>query len=165
MTSVLVQINLMQLPILFLRLHLYIILTLLCRSWNWSPSFQVFLIIRRLYMPHPHGRDHLRSTNHELRPPSVTFVRYGLMLRQIANGEVGLWMWWTHVCRHTEQPKRQCPPAWWLGEELHIWTRDEMLHIAAVVSISVRYFTVFIEMFKITANTFSKSVIWKWISI
>ena len=46
-------------------------------------------------------------------------------------------MWWAPVSRHTEQPKRGCLPAWWLIEELHIRTRDEMLHIAAVFRISV----------------------------
>jgi len=94
----------------------------------------------------------------------VTSVLYGLMLRQIADGGVGLWIWWAPVSSHTEQPKRR-PPSWWLGEELHKRTRDEMLHTAAVFSISVWYFAVFVEVFKILADTFSKSVIWKRLSI
>jgi len=62
----------------------------------------------------------VRSTNNELGQTPVTLVRYGLMLRQIANGGAGLWMWWAPVSRHAELPKRRCPPAWWLAEELHI---------------------------------------------
>jgi hypothetical protein len=71
-----------------------------------------------------------------MRHPPVTSVHYGLMLRRIADGGVGLWMWWAPVISHTEQPKRR-PGAWWLGEELHIRTRDEVLHTAAVFSILV----------------------------